>query len=174
MMGSRLAEYESEFIRSLYPHEAQHSHHNRRSDSTSYSYNGTTSEPTSTSTTRSSVSEASYNSGIKSTAMPTSVAPRLPTSRHQQQSNITEKVNPFKQRTGSSGSLHEQYRAASQGDTMVPTNEIQEWAHQVHIRQRREYTWCTHCCPEKMAPLQIPSEKAMKKVRIQEPTHAYE
>lgn len=69
--------------------------------------------------------------------------------------------------------------ASLKAQEIKPTSDVAEWAHQMHIRQRRSYWWCQGCFPKEVAePLHIPKavERAVtgRRVRINEPSHCYD
>jgi len=69
--------------------------------------------------------------------------------------------------------------ASLKAQEIRPTADVAEWAHQMHLTQRRSYWWCQGCFPKECAePLHIPKavEKAMtgRRVRMNEPSHCYD
>lgn len=69
--------------------------------------------------------------------------------------------------------------ASQRAQEIVPTSDVAEWAHQMHVLQGKSHWWCQGCFPKDVSePLQIPKavERAItgRRVRIAEPSHCYD
>lgn len=151
-MPSRFFDYESDLQNPSQKSEDKHKTGFRRSTKHEKPRQDSTSEPTSTTTTRSSFSSTGTSAMSHSSWHP---------SHHAHHS------------AGATSSGSHNMRDPHREEQIEPTAQVQEWAHQMHIQQQKRYWWCSSCYP-KAPTLHIPSDKAMKRVRIVEPTHAYE
>ena len=151
-MPSRFFDYESDLFNLSRKNEDKPKTGLRRPAEQRKPRRSSASEPSSAGSTRSSVS--STGSSIPS-------SPTWRTGHHPARSTGVLTIG--------SHNLRDPHRT----EQVEPTAQVQEWAHQMHMQQQKQYWWCSACYP-KTPVLQIPTKKAMKRVRIAEPTHAYE